>query len=219
MLVRSPSGRVSTSLLVLALACAGAFLVLAMVVSRQGSLAFDEPVIAFVTGLGISTDAWRAVTELGGLLLVPLGVGLVGWLVLQRRYSEAVIVAIALIAATLFTDAVKDFIARPRPPGPHLAPAAGYSFPSGHTLNSTTTYGLIALYAWRSRARSGMRWFVCCGLLTIPFLVGLSRIALGVHYPSDVLGGWLAGAAVVLLVAAITPPRVPEPVAGSSAGP
>jgi undecaprenyl-diphosphatase len=218
-MVRAPSARVSIPLLLLALACAGAFLVLAIVVSRQGSLAFDEPVIAFVTGLGIPTSAWRAITELGGLILVPLGVGLVGWLALQRRYAEAVIVAVALIGATLFTDAVKDLIARPRPPGPHLAPAGGYSFPSGHTLNSTATYGIIALYAWRSRIRRGVRWFASCALLAIPFLVGLSRIALGVHYPSDVLGGWLAGAAVVLVVAAITPPRTSEPGAESAAGP
>ncbi len=209
-LVHDPRSRLSTLLALLALACALGFVVLAAVVGRQGSVAFDEPVAAFVMGLGLSPEAWRALTELGGLILLPLGAGLVAWLLWRRRRADAVVVAIALIGATLFTDVVKDLIARPRPPGPHFAPASGYSFPSGHTLNSTATYGLIALYLWRTELDLAVRRIACGVLVAIPFLVGLSRIALGVHYPSDVVGGWLAGMAVVLLVAAITR-RAPGP--------
>jgi undecaprenyl-diphosphatase len=215
----SPMRRVSAPLALLATACAVAFLVLAVVVSRQGFVGFDEPVIAFVTGLGISSEAWRAVTELGGLVLLPIGAGLVIWLLLARRPVDALVVAVALIGATLFTDAVKDLIARPRPPGPHLAPAPGYSFPSGHTLNSTATYGLVALYTWRSRLSLNARRAACAVLVAIPFLVGLSRIALGVHYPSDVLGGWLAGMAVVFLVAAVTGPAATAGREAARAGP
>jgi undecaprenyl-diphosphatase len=200
------AARFSVPLALLAIACAAAFVVLAAVVHRQGSLGFDEPAIAFVTGLPIPTDAWRAITELGGLVLLPVGVGLVLYLLWRGRPIDAVVVAVALIAATLFTDAVKDLIARPRPPGPHLAPASGFSFPSGHTLNSTATYGMAALYAWRSHMALAARRVAVAALLAIPFFVGLSRIALGVHYPSDVLGGWLAGAAFVTAVAAITAP-------------
>lgn len=190
---------------ILAVACAAGFAILATVVSRQGSVGFDEPVIAFVTGLGISPETWRAVTDLGGrFVLVPVGVGLVLWLLWQRRPVDAVVVAIGLLGAMLFSDAVKDLVARPRPPGPQLAPATGYSFPSGHALNSTATYGLVALHAFRSRVAPTARRVAVAVLVAIPFLGGLSRIALGVHYPSDVLGGWLAGLAVVSLVAAIT---------------
>jgi undecaprenyl-diphosphatase len=123
------------------------------------------------------------------------------------------VVAVALVGATLFTDVVKDLIARLRPPDPVLGPASGYSFPSGHTLNSTVTYGLVALYAWRSHLALAARRVAVAILAAIPFLVGLSRIALGVHYPSDVLGGWLAGMAVVFTVVAITRPAttsIPE---------
>ena len=73
--VRTLTSRISVPLLLLATTCAIAFLVLAAVVSRQGSVGFDEPVIAFVTGLGVPTQAWRALTELGGLVLVPIGAG------------------------------------------------------------------------------------------------------------------------------------------------
>ena len=55
------------------------------------------------------------------------------------------------IGASLWTSTVKVAIARPRPPGPALAEFSGYSFPSGHTLNSTVTYGLIGLLVWRTR--------------------------------------------------------------------
>ena len=212
--MRTLTSRISVPLALLAIACAAGFLVLATVVSRQGSVGLDEPVAAFVSGLGISPEAWRAVTALGsGFVLVPVGAGLVLWLLWQRRPGDAVVVAVALVGATLFTDVVKDLIARLRPPDPVLGPASGYSFPSGHTLNSTVTYGLVALYAWRSHLALAARRVAVAILAAIPFLVGLSRIALGVHYPSDVLGGWLAGMAVVFTVVAITRPAttsIPE---------
>ena len=195
----------SAPLWILTVACAAGFVILATVVSRQGSVGFDEQVILFVTGLGISPGTWRAMTDLGGgLVLVPVGVGLVLWLLWQRRPVDAAVVAIGLLAATLFNDAVKDLVARPRPPGPPLAPAVGHSFPSGHTLNGTATCGLVALSACRSRLAPTARRVAVAVLVAIPFLVGLSRIALGVHYPSDVLGGWLAGLAVISMIAAVT---------------
>ena len=216
--VSRPLSRVSVPLAILALACAAGFVLLALYVSRHAAVGFDEPIIALVQGLEIPPEAWRAVTGLGGLVLLPIGTGLVLWLLWRRRPIDALIVAVALIGATLFTDAVKDLIARPRPPDPVLGPAAGYCFPSGHTLNSTATYGLVALYAWRSGMSLGRRRVAVAILAAIPLLVGLSRIALGVHYPSDVLGGWLAGLAVVLGVAGVTGVR-PSPPSREADGP
>ncbi len=82
-------------------------------------------------------------------------------------------------------------------------PAPGYSFPSGHTLNSTVTYGLLALVAWRARLAVLARRAAVAIAVVLPFLIGLSRIALGVHYPTDILGGWLAGIAFVALGATL----------------
>ncbi len=98
---------------------------------------------------------------------------------------------------------VKATIARQRPPDALIA-TAGFSFPSGHTLNSTVSYGLIALLIWRSGWPAWLRRASVVGLVVLIILVGLSRIALGAHYPSDVLGGWLAGVAIVATVAALT---------------
>jgi len=180
-----------------------AFLVMAVLVARRGGLPFDAPVTAWLQGLPLPIAFWEACTFLGGAFLIAVGVAFVGAVLRARRKRLAVIVAVVLIASALFTDLVKDSIARPRPPGGPLIPEPGYSFPSGHTLNSTATYGLLAFVAWRARLPQAIRVTAIIVGVTVPVLVGLSRIALGVHYPSDVLGGWLAGIAFVALGATL----------------
>jgi undecaprenyl-diphosphatase len=204
--------------LIVAIACVAGFLLLALLVNGQRALGFDAAVTSAVTGLGIPTDVWLAFTALGGPVLMPLGVIVVVALLWKRQFRLALIVAVALIGAALFTDLFKDLVSRPRPPGDALATANGYSFPSGHTLNSTITYGLIALVLWRSGLQPLVRRVGIAVLVTLPILVGLSRIALGVHYPSDVLAGWLAGIAIVAVVALLTEPvTVDTPIAASVA--
>lgn len=70
--------------------------------------------------------------------------------------------------------------------------AQGYSFPSGHATNASTVFGTIAAYKKR-------KFFVFIGVI-IPLAVGISRVALGVHYPTDVLAGWISGCAIVILI-------------------
>ena len=207
--------------------CTIAFLIVAVLVARRGGLPFDEPFTAWLQGLPLSIRFWDACTSLGGAFLILVGVAFVVAALLAGRPRLAVIVAITLIASALFTDLVKDYISRPRPTGGPLVPAPGYSFPSGHTLNSTATYGLLAFVAWRSRLPQAIRVAAVIVGVTVPILVGLSRIALGVHYPSDVLGGWLAGMAFVAFGAvliqvtdALGPPldHAASPTAGSGVG-
>ncbi|HEY7970905.1 MAG TPA: phosphatase PAP2 family protein [Candidatus Limnocylindrales bacterium] len=187
----------------IALASGIAFLVLASLVVHRGGLAFDEPVATAVRSLPIPVWAWRLITALGGAFLAVVGTAFVVGSLLSRRLRLALIVALVLIAASLFTHVVKDYVTRPRPPWEQFAPAPGFSFPSGHTLNSTVSYGLLAVVAWRSGARRNIRRLAVAIGLTLPLAIGLSRIALGVHYPSDVLGGWLGGIAFVGLAATL----------------
>jgi undecaprenyl-diphosphatase len=179
------------------------FLLVASLVGGRIALAFDVEVAATVRGLPVPVGFWEACTFLGGAILIPFAVGLVVAAALSGRIRLAVIVAVVLIGATLFTDAVKDLIARPRPPWEALAPAVGFSFPSGHTLQGTVVYGLLALVAWRSRLPLAVRRAVVGVGVVVPVLVGLSRIALGVHFPSDVLAGWFGGVAFVALGACL----------------
>jgi membrane-associated phospholipid phosphatase len=180
------------------LACAIAFVVLATLVVRRGGLAFDEPFSEWLRGLPIPAWFWEVCTFLGGLFLVALGLAMGLAALVSRRYRLALVIAVVLIGSALLTDAVKDLVMRQRPPDP-ITGTNGYSFPSGHTLNSTATYGLLAVIAWRSRLSLGLRRAAVAIGVVVPILVGLSRIALGAHWPTDVLAGWLAGTAFVAL--------------------
>jgi undecaprenyl-diphosphatase len=185
------------------LASSIAFLVLATLVVHRGGLAFDEPLSTAVLGLPIPIWAWQLITGLGGAFLAFVGTAFVGGSLLSRRLRLALIVAVVLIGASLFTHVVKDAVSRPRPPWEHFAPAPGFSFPSGHTLNSTVMYGLLAVILRRTGVRRAIRRLAVAIGVTLPVAIGLSRIALGVHYPSDVLGGWLGGIAFVALAATV----------------
>ncbi len=184
---------------IVGLGAAGTFAVLLLLVLATGDIPFDEPVTRFVQGLGLSVDLWAWITSLGGgTVLLPLGLTLALAGLATGRYRLTLVVAVVLLGGTLFTEVTKVLVARPRPPWDHLVDARGLSFPSGHSLNSAATYGLLAVVAWRTaRLPLLVRRLAVVAGVAVPFAVGLSRIALGVHYPSDVLGGWSAGLAFV----------------------
>jgi membrane-associated phospholipid phosphatase len=185
-----------------ALACLLAFALLGLAVPDQGPIAFDAPVTAFVQGLPVPTDIWLVFTAAGGTVLLPIGIAVVVGLTLRDSTRSAIVYGVALLGASLWTYLVKIAVARERPAGASERLGSGFSYPSGHTLNSTVTYGLIALLVWRSGwpLRGRRAAVVALGVLIV--LIGLSRIAIGVHYPTDVVGGWLGGIAVVSIVAA-----------------
>ncbi len=195
-----------------------AFVILALLVQASLVGSFDTTITSLVQGLPVPASWWQACTDLGGPVLLPIGAGACLVALATGRLRLALILVGLLIASAWTTDLVKDALARPRPPGASLE-VLGFSFPSGHTTNSTTTYGLIALVAWRSALPLALRRIAVVIGLVIPILVGLSRIGLGVHYPSDVLGGWLLGVAFVALGAVLIRtggamardlPRVPQ---------
>ncbi|MEU7674458.1 phosphatase PAP2 family protein [Micromonospora taraxaci] len=123
---------------------------------------------------------------------------LVVWLLRRRARRLALWAATTMVVGGLVGPLLKLLVGRDRPEllDP-VARAAGYSFPSGHALNATLAAGVLLLvllpYVGRGAARVAL--WVAAVLLTV--LTGLSRVALGVHFTSDVLGGWLLGVAVV----------------------
>lgn len=99
------------------------------------------------------------------------------------------------IGGWFLTEFLKWFFHRPRPDENPLIPATGYSFPSGHALVSIVIYGAIAYLLSTNLPPSLWRKIVTAGLSIFIFLIGISRIYLGVHYPSDVFGGFAVGGA------------------------
>ncbi len=98
-------------------ASAIAFIVLATIATRSGGLAFDVPLANAIRSLPVPVRAWQLITALGGGLLLAVGVTLVLTCLLSGRLRLALIVALVLIGATLFTHVVKEFVERPGRPG------------------------------------------------------------------------------------------------------
>ncbi len=140
-------------------------------------------------------DIWRDITALGGgpvLALVTLATG--GYLLMGKRYRTAGLMFLVTIGGLVVSILLKDLFDRPRPEfasgTSHVMTA---SFPSGHSMLSAIVYlTLAALLARTSRPLRFKIYFLILGL-TLTALVGLSRIYLGVHYPTDVLAGWSMG--------------------------
>ena len=119
----------------------------------------------------------------------------VGYLVIERKRHAAMLLAVAVGGGTLLSSLLKLGFDRPRPDlVSHLVNVETLSFPSGHALNSILFYGLVALMLAQFLHQRAARSALYAISVALSLTIGLSRIALGVHYPSDVVAGWLIGA-------------------------
>lgn len=156
---------------------------------------FDEPALRYArSAASVPLDRLFLLVSDAGYLygVIPFDIALVLLLTLRRHFREATFAAFALAGSGLLNVAVKHVFARERPAlwEPIVAEAT-YSFPSGHAMGSATLACVLVLLAWRTR----WRWPVLVVAAAFAFAVGLSRVYLGVHYPSDILAGWAAAAA------------------------
>lgn len=156
---------------------------------------FDEPILRFAQASARQgLDAlFLVASDLGYAWgVVPFDVVLVLALAWKRRFRESVFAAAALGGSALLNLAAKQFFARQRPTlWESISPEDTFSFPSGHAMGSMTLAAVLVLLVWRTR----WRWPVLVAMAVFVPMVGLSRVYLGVHYPSDILAGWAAALA------------------------
>jgi undecaprenyl-diphosphatase len=137
------------------------------------------------------------ITSLGGTAVLTVIVTITcGFLFLSGRHNAAFLVLAASIGGSLLSTGLKSFFDRTRPDVVmHLVGVSSASFPSGHALSSATLY--LTLGALLARVQPQRRLKIYTGAIaaTLTVMIGLSRIYLGVHYPTDVLAGWCIGAA------------------------
>jgi membrane-associated phospholipid phosphatase len=205
--------RVAAWLLVLAAGAAAVFVLSGLmaevteaVVERDDLTVVDQPVLAWMAARRSPhlTDAQIGVTNLGSAIaLTAMLLAMVGFVALRRRSWRPVVVVLAGAGGIqLLIFAIKLFIGRDRPDrAGRLVDASGFSFPSGHTAGSLVCFGLMAwlvCMVTANRTARATAW-VAATLLTVA--VGLSRVYLGVHFPSDVIGGWILGGAWLTVVA------------------
>ena len=168
------------------------FITIAYFVSTRETLAFDTAVREFLYGIrsDVLTVVMKVFTYSGNWQTVTLICCLLLFLP-KLRISVGVPASLTAIVATIIQNSLKLAFHRARPDITlHLIEQGGYSFPSGHSFTNFIFYGML-IYLFRNRFKNkrtanAVTLLLCCLL----FLIGLSRIYLGVHYPTDVLGGW-----------------------------
>ncbi|KAF1691567.1 hypothetical protein CSC62_15800 [Pseudoxanthomonas jiangsuensis] len=173
------------------------FAELADEVHELEELVFDDALLLWLNGLaGPRLDAFFVFLSRIGYAwgVVPFDIALSLALLAWKRWREAAFAIVALAGSALLNLSAKQFFQRDRPSlWESIAPESTFSFPSGHAMGSMTLAAVLVLLCWHTR----WRWPMLAAALAFTGLVGLSRLYLGVHYPSDVLAGWAAGLAWV----------------------
>ncbi len=170
---------------------------------------FDVPLLEAIHAMASARldRAFVLITQVGYAWgVVPFDAVLVLALVLLRRRREGIFAAVSIIGSMLLNLAAKHSFARLRPDlWQSIRPETTYSFPSGHAMGSMTLAMVLVLLCWSVRTPWGWgwRWPVTIFAVAFVLLVGVSRIYLGVHYPSDILAGWTAASAWVVGVYAL----------------
>jgi undecaprenyl-diphosphatase len=141
------------------------------------------------------------ITALGSTTVLTLiCVGVIVYLLMDGKRGAALLVLVSVAGGSLVTTLAKLAFARPRPDlVAHLVEVSSYSFPSGHAMSSAVTYLTLAALLARFQKRRRMKAYLLAVGLTLTLTIGVSRVYLGVHWPSDVLAGWALGAAWAML--------------------
>ena len=141
------------------------------------------------------------ITALGGPTVLGLTVlAVTGYLLLQGLYRHGLFVFAASAGGWVLNWILKQAFGRARPDVvPHLREVVSSSFPSGHALTSAAVYLTLGALLMRIADRRVTKYYCIATAMLVTFLVGVSRVFLGVHYPTDVLAGWLIGMSWALL--------------------
>ena len=169
-------------------------ILLTVVVASHIVLPFDDPILGTLRTWTPWESVWNFFSEAGNLPMIPTGGGFIMWLLYKKRRREALLVLLLFAAATAGSEGLKALVARPRPQGGGAGiPGFVYSFPSGHAFEDVMILGMIALALWR---RCRPVWvpilFTILATGMIVF-VSIARVALAVHYPSDMVAGLFGG--------------------------
>ena len=132
-------------------------------------------------------------TFFGFEYLLVLGLVVLVYLLVSNYRKLSIFFVLSMFFGSLVVNAVKLLGQRPRPEVASLVSEQTYAFPSGHSANAMIFYGWLIFLVWRQVSNDFLKWFYIGLLSLLIFLVGLSRIYLGVHYPSDVVFGYLLG--------------------------
>lgn len=185
------------------------FALIAGEVADGGTLSFDKSILLSMRRPGDLSpkgsrefqEAARDITALGGIVdLSLITLATCGFLALDGKQRMARFILVSVVTGVIASSILKDFFHRPRPDiVPHAMYASSASFPSGHSMLSAVTYLTIGALLARSHRRKRLKFYFLFLAVLLTLMVGVSRVYLGVHWPTDVLAGWTAGAVWALL--------------------
>ena len=179
------------------------FVEIAEEVFEGETLWFDEAILNTINSY--SSAFWDAffviVTQFGGVFgIIAISLGILALLVNRRKYKKALTVAATVAGAALLNVILKLIFERARPDlWEQLIVETSFSFPSGHAMISSALALSVIFICWNSR----YRWMAVGVGSVFILVIGLSRLYLGVHYPTDILAGWVVSAAWLSVVAVI----------------
>lgn len=173
-----------------------------LVASSSGFIhSFDKAVINIVCNTNPANIQFaRTFTNLGNTSTIVIeAVILFIILIVFKQYPYAWFVAGVMICSNGFNWVLKHLVKRARPSVHHLVYADGYSFPSGHSVGSAALFGCLIILTLLLIKNKGWKTLLIIIWASFPIVIGYTRIFLHVHYPSDVVGGWLGGITFTLL--------------------
>lgn len=180
-----------------------AFLTVGVFVKLGQVERFDAAIIAFASCLEspVMTAVMKGLTFIGSSIMTTvLTAGAVAFLYFVLGHRRELLFFISVVVgSSLLNIIMKNAFHRERPNINRLIETTGYSFPSGHSMAAFALYGTLAFLLWRHVNGGVGRTLLIASGLFMTSAIGFSRIYLGVHYPSDVLGGYLATAAWLCL--------------------
>ena len=162
------------------------------------SLVIDTKVYSFIADNIMSdgiTSVLKVITELGGVAFTVLAGVLIFMFCKKIRWF----VTFDLVGVTIINQVIKHIVRRPRPNVLRLVEEDGYSFPSGHSMVSMAFYGIIIYLVYKNVTNKYLKWTLITLLSLLILSIGFSRIYVGVHYFTDVVGGFLLGIAYLII--------------------
>ena len=211
------AGLLEAAVLVSLLMIAGAiwaFAELADEVLEGETKAFDESILRSlrqaddpaqpIGGVWLKSVA-RDFTALGGFAIITMVcIGSAGFLALQRKWHALVLVVASIGGGAVVSTLLKAWFERPRPTHvAHLTEVNSLSFPSGHSMLAAVTYLTLGSLLARTTADRRIKIYILTCAVVLTGVIGITRVFLGVHYPTDVLAGWCAGISWALLCSLI----------------
>jgi undecaprenyl-diphosphatase len=165
---------------------------------------FDEGVLNYIRNNNVVNNfggpVWLTtlmmdITALGGATVIfIITAAVVFYMLIKKEYELMRLILIAVVGGALLSFIMKELFARERPPLVyHLLTVKSLSFPSGHAMMSSVVYLTLGALLAKAQQNNNLKIYVLLVALLLVFLIGISRIYLGVHYPTDVFAGWSIG--------------------------